>query len=58
MKGEGHIFHQVFVFAESDVFHWFLLSLKVKASGGGGGQTPHISNDTANNIKYSTTTKK
>ena len=28
----GHIFHQEF--GGSDVFHWFLLSLKVKASGG------------------------
>ena len=31
-RGGGHIFHQEF--GGSDVFHWFLLSLKVKASGG------------------------
>ena len=37
----------------SDVFHWFLHSLKVKASGGQAPQTPHIPNDTANNIKHS-----
>ena len=30
----GHIFHQEFGGGGSDVFHWFLLSLKVKASGG------------------------
>ena len=48
-QGGGHIFHQVFGgWGGSDVFHWFLLSLKVKAP-----QTPHIPNDTANNIKYS-----
>ena len=34
----GHIFHQEF--GGSDLFHWFLLSLKVKASGGGGGGKP------------------
>ena len=33
-QGGGHIFHQVFGGGGSDVFHCFLLSLKVKASGG------------------------
>ena len=49
----GHIFHQVFGRgAGSDVFHWLLLSLKVKVAPPPQ-QTPNIPNDTANNIKYS-----
>ena len=33
-RGGGHTFHQEFGGGGPDVFHWFLLSLKVKASGG------------------------